>query len=84
MSECESEELLRKLVGQITASSDLTKEYAEKMAKSLIDEVLNGGDSYNWDDSVCRGDMGVANFFISPEDLEKRDFSHVLFYWDCC
>lgn len=44
----------------------------------------NGGDSENWDDSVCWGDMGVANFFITPEDLEKRDFSNVLFYWDCC
>ena len=44
----------------------------------------NGGDPNNWDDSVCWGDMGVANFFITPEDLEKRDFSNVLFYWDCC
>lgn len=44
----------------------------------------NGGDPNNWDDSVCWGDMGVANFFIMPEDLEKRDFSNVLFYWDCC
>lgn len=65
MSECESEELLRKLVGQITASSDLTKEYAEKMAKSLIDEVLNGGDSDNRDDSVCWGDMGGEFLYIA-------------------
>lgn len=29
------------------------------------------------------GDGGVANFFIKPEDLEKRDFSKVLYNWDC-
>jgi uncharacterized protein YwqG len=32
----------------------------------------------------CRwGDMGVGNFFIRKEDLERRDFSNVLFTWDC-
>lgn len=32
----------------------------------------------------CRwGDMGVANFFIRPEDLQRRDFSRVLYNWDC-
>ena len=44
----------------------------------------NGGDPNNLNDSVCWGDVGVANFFITPEDLEKRDFSHVLYNWDCC
>lgn len=29
------------------------------------------------------GECGVANWFISPEDLEKGDFSKVLFTWDC-
>ena len=29
------------------------------------------------------GDVGVANFFIKKEDLEKRDFSKVLYNWDC-
>ena len=29
------------------------------------------------------GDMGVANFFIRPEDLAARDFSRVLYNWDC-
>lgn len=30
------------------------------------------------------GDSGVANFFITPEDLAKRDFSRVAFVFDCC
>lgn len=29
------------------------------------------------------GDGGVANYFISREDLKKRDFSKVLFNYDC-
>lgn len=39
-----------------------------------------------WDGSdycVCWGDVGVANFFITPGDLAKRDFSKVLYNWDC-
>lgn len=43
----------------------------------------NGGDPANWKDDVCWGDAGVANFFITPEDLAKRDFSNVLYTWDC-
>lgn len=29
------------------------------------------------------GDVGTANFFIRPEDLQKRDFSKVAYHWDC-
>lgn len=36
------------------------------------------------DDEIMWGDSGVANFFISAEDLAKRDFSRVLYNWDCC
>lgn len=43
----------------------------------------NGGDPANWKYDVCWGDAGVANFFITPEDLAKRDFSKVIYTWDC-
>lgn len=36
------------------------------------------------EDYVLWGDCGVANFFIRLEDLEKKDFSRVLYTWDCC
>lgn len=26
---------------------------------------------------------GIANFFITPDDLKKKDFSNVLYNWDC-
>ena len=35
-------------------------------------------------DYVLWGDCGVGNFFIARADLEKRDFSSVLYNWDCC
>ncbi len=34
-------------------------------------------------DDILWGDVGIANFFISKENLKKRDFSKVLYNWDC-
>jgi len=33
---------------------------------------------------IMWGDCGVANFFIRAEDLERLDFTRVLYNWDCC
>lgn len=33
---------------------------------------------------IMWGDCGVANFFIHPDDLKNKDFSKVLYNWDCC
>ncbi len=30
------------------------------------------------------GGCGVANFFIRNEDLLNRDFSHIMYHWECC
>lgn len=35
------------------------------------------------DDLVLWGDCGVGNFFISREALKRRDFSRVMYNWDC-
>ena len=32
---------------------------------------------------ICWGDLGVGNFFINREALKRRDFSRVLYNWDC-
>jgi uncharacterized protein YwqG len=32
---------------------------------------------------ICWGDVGVGNFFIHPDDLRRKDFSKVLYNWDC-
>lgn len=41
-------------------------------------------DSIGEEDLVMWGDSGVGNFFINSEKLKKRDFSDVLYNWDCC
>nr|WP_316045926.1 DUF1963 domain-containing protein [Planococcus glaciei] len=33
---------------------------------------------------IAWGDTGVGNFFISKENLKKRNFSDVVYNWDCC
>ena len=32
---------------------------------------------------VMFGDSGVCNFFIPGEKLKNRDFSDILYTWDC-
>ena len=32
---------------------------------------------------IMWGDVGVGNFFIHPRDLKNKDFSKVLYNWDC-
>ena len=36
------------------------------------------------DDEIMWGDSGVGNFFISSRDLINKDFSKVMYNWDCC
>ena len=35
------------------------------------------------DNDIWWGDSGVCGFFCTPEELKKRDFSKVLYNWDC-
>ncbi len=35
------------------------------------------------DAAIIWGDVGVAGFFIHPADLAKKDFSKVMYSWDC-
>ena len=35
------------------------------------------------DKEIIWGDCGVANFFISPEDMANCKFDDVLYNWDC-
>lgn len=33
--------------------------------------------------NISWGDFGVGNFFIHPNDLNNKDFSKVIYTWDC-
>ncbi|MCQ2554599.1 MAG: DUF1963 domain-containing protein [Clostridia bacterium] len=35
------------------------------------------------EEDMMWGDSGIANFFIDPMDLQKLDFSDVIYNWDC-
>lgn len=41
-------------------------------------------DAIDHEDYVLWGDCGVANFFINGQALKNKDFSKVLYNWDCC
>jgi len=46
--------------------------------------VLFSLDTFSTPDySVQWADDGIGNFYIRPRDLAKRDFSRVMYYWDC-
>ncbi|WP_078554118.1 YwqG family protein [Bacillus alkalicellulosilyticus] len=34
-------------------------------------------------EGIMWGDCGIANFFITKEDLQKRNFTKVIYNWDC-
>ncbi len=59
------------------------REYDDKAAKCniLLFQLDSEGGG---DDMIMWGDSGVGNFFIREEDLAARDFSNVLYNWDCC
>lgn len=63
------------------------REYQEKYR--VYDTLLFQMDTESsfdegWNYAVIWGDCGVGNFFINRKDLENRDFSKVLYNWDCC
>lgn len=53
-------------------------EYPEHILLLQLDSESLGEEELLW------GDCGIGHWFIHPEDLEKGDFSKVLYHWDCC
>ncbi|UYG93719.1 YwqG family protein [Cytobacillus firmus] len=54
--------------------SDPTGEYTILLFQADTDDDID----------LMFGDSGVANFFIKEEDLKNRNFTNVLYNWDCC
>lgn len=57
------------------------REYNESIQDYVLLLQIDTDDSDGID--IMWGDSGVGNFFIHPEDLKKRDFSKVVYNWDC-
>ncbi|RYD73744.1 MAG: DUF1963 domain-containing protein [Sphingobacteriales bacterium] len=54
------------------------REYNQQTMHSLLLFQIDTDDEIMW------GDSGVGNFFISPEDLANKNFTRVMYNWDCC
>ena len=61
---------------QIGGYPDFTQNDVRREGDILLFQMDSDGE-------ILWGDMGIANFFINPEDLINRDFSNVLYNWDC-
>jgi uncharacterized protein YwqG len=68
-----------KLLGYPAFTQTDPREYTKKYSKynTLLLQI-------DTDNDIMWGDSGVANFFINKEDLENRNFSSILYNWDCC
>ena len=55
------------------------QEYTVNLLTIASEEAKNDGDG-----DIMWGDMGTANWLITPEQLKNRDFSQVIFEWSCC
>ncbi|MGF7480622.1 YwqG family protein [Providencia sp. SP181] len=55
------------------------REYEEDIQQYELLLQINS----DYEVGILWGDIGVGNFFIHPEDLKKRDFSRVVYNWDC-
>jgi len=53
------------------------REYIDKFKNYILLFQMSGDEKIMW------GDAGVGNFFIHPDDLAKKDFSKVMYNWDC-
>lgn len=61
---------------QIGGYPDFTQNDARREGDILLFQMDSTGE-------ISWGDNGIANFFISPADLKARDFSNVVYNWDC-
>lgn len=81
---CVGEEYAHHQIGGFPnfTQSDVRRE-GDVLLFQMDSEMGNGedGKSKNWE--ILWGDCGIANFFLSREDLKNLDFSNVLYNWDC-
>lgn len=79
----ENKEALHQLGGFPNFTQNDVRRVGDVLLFQMDSEMGKGedGKSKSWE--ILWGDCGIANFFISREDLRNRDFSNVLYNWDC-
>lgn len=66
-----------KIGGYAYFAQDDPRFYNDATQDFLLLLQIDTGDEIMW------GDSGVANFFIHMDDLARKDFSKVIYNWDC-
>lgn len=62
---------------------DVRETMSEKDASYYDTTLLHLDSSCCNGEAMCWGDVGAANFLINSNALKNRDFSNVLYTWDC-
>ena len=76
--ESKSEKAFHKMLGYaFFTQEDPRYEKKYENYDTLLFQLDSEGNYLIW------GDLGIANFFIQKKDLEERNFSNVLYNWDC-
>lgn len=72
-----------KILGHAEFTQDDPRIYIEDGDKYKL--LFQMDSDYHCDNyyEILWGDSGIANFFITEEDLKNKNFSNVLFSWDC-
>lgn len=70
-----------KLGGYPFFTQEDPREYQKELRPYVLLFQMDTDDSNGVD--IMWGDSGVANFFIQLEDLKNKDFSRVMYNWDC-
>lgn len=75
-------EIYDKLCNKINGSKLLGYPYFTQQEPAFVEDnilllQIDSGNGIMW------GDFGVANFFINEHELKNKDFSNVLYTWDC-
>lgn len=87
--ELESEELYKEVSKVSPEEGHKIGGYAFFTQGDPRDEMANYGDWVlllqidSQDSEILWGDVGVGNFFIHRDALKRKDFSKVLYNWDC-
>lgn len=69
-----------KLLGMpVFPNEEVRKPYSKQRLLLQIDSEYPMNEDYG----IMWGDMGVANFFITPDDLAKQNFAKLIYNWDC-
>lgn len=67
------------ILGYPYFTQDDPREYEESLKQHILLFQLDS----DYDLNIMWGDMGVANFFITPKALLARDFDQLVYNWDC-